>query len=156
MSEHWPMFDIKRDNAIIEAGGFWCSACLSGKPAGEQSRDPRYCQGCYDGLMIEAKLLGRRAGNWRPKKGKRVAEPTTGSVVMVDNDVSSKNMDCDTVAHEGFPGRQGVTAIMQDTIRVLAGQGMSCRVIEKELLKENITVSYRTIARHLKGQGVLV
>ncbi len=41
---------IKQDNEIIAAGGFWCHACLVGKPVGKQSLDPRYCQGCYESI----------------------------------------------------------------------------------------------------------
>jgi len=156
MSERWPMFDIKRDNAIIEAGGFWCSACLSGKPVGEQSPDQRYCQGCYDFLLNEAELEGRRAGDWRPTKGKRVSEPSASIVLAIGNSVSSGNAGCDTVAYEGLYGTQGVTDLVTDRLRLLASQGMSCRAIERELLKDNVTISYRTIARRLKGQGVLV
>jgi hypothetical protein len=47
MSERW-QFDIKKDLAVIEAGGFFCAACIVGKPAAEQSSDPRYCQNCYE------------------------------------------------------------------------------------------------------------
>lgn len=61
-------FDIKRDPEIEKAGGFFCEGCLVGKPAVEQSPDPRYCQGCYDFLLDEATLLpaGKRP-KWVPK-----------------------------------------------------------------------------------------
>lgn len=68
MSERWPMFDVKRDKAIIEAGGFWCSGCLSSNPAGQQSPDdPRYCQGCYGIIKGERELdktQASRVGGW--------------------------------------------------------------------------------------------
>ena len=50
-------FDIKRDMAIAKAGGFFCQACLVGKPAGEQSPDGRYCQGCYAFLQNGGKAV---------------------------------------------------------------------------------------------------
>lgn len=34
-------FDIKGDIAIVEAGGFFCRACLVGKPPIEASPDRR-------------------------------------------------------------------------------------------------------------------
>lgn len=61
-------FDIKRDNLIIKAGGFFCSACLVGRPASEQSADNRYCQNCYEFLLAETKLLeNKRSPSWLPK-----------------------------------------------------------------------------------------
>jgi len=148
-------FDIKRDNQLIAAGShFWCETCLIAKPLAEQSPDPRYCRGCYDFLSKEAELEGRRAGDWRPQKGKRAAEPSTGSALMADKGVFSAHAGCDTVAHERLVGGNGVTDPLTGRIKELAALGLSCRAIEKELLKDNVTVSYRTIARRLKGQGV--
>lgn len=48
-------FDIKRDMAIVKAGGFFCQACLEEKPTGEQSPDRRYCQSCYNFLQQDRK-----------------------------------------------------------------------------------------------------
>lgn len=47
-------FDAKRDSSIINAGGFFCSGCLVGKPQSEASPDPRYCQVCYQFLLKDA------------------------------------------------------------------------------------------------------
>ncbi len=47
-------FDAKRDSSIINASGFFCSACLVGKPQSEASPDPRYCQVCYQFLLKKA------------------------------------------------------------------------------------------------------
>jgi transcriptional regulator with XRE-family HTH domain len=33
---------------------FYCHACLEAKTIGEQSPDPRYCQGCCEFLLQEA------------------------------------------------------------------------------------------------------
>ena len=43
-------FDAKGDGSIINAGGFFCSACLMGKAQSGASPDPRYCQVCYQFL----------------------------------------------------------------------------------------------------------
>ena len=40
-------FDIKEDVRIVNEGGFFCEACLIGKPEVERSnRDIRYCKEC--------------------------------------------------------------------------------------------------------------
>ena len=65
--------DIKRDIALENAGGFFCEACLGVKTVDERSQDSRYCQGCYDYLTEEAKLLsGSRRPKWIPKPEKPV------------------------------------------------------------------------------------
>jgi len=51
------LFDTNRDKEEVEQGGFWCYGCLIGKPANEQSDDPRYCHGCFKFLVDEAVLL---------------------------------------------------------------------------------------------------
>ena len=63
-------FNIKQDVKIERAGGFWCEACLTGKPAAEQSPDPRYCQNCFTFLLDEATLLParRKSPKWVPIK----------------------------------------------------------------------------------------
>lgn len=50
-------FSIKRDIEIGSSGGFWCSGCLVGKPADEQSDDPRYCHSCFKFYKEEATFL---------------------------------------------------------------------------------------------------
>jgi len=61
-------FDIKGDLEIINAAGFFCHACVVGKPASEQSPDPRYCQNCYEFLLKEVELLpASKRPKWIPK-----------------------------------------------------------------------------------------
>ena len=61
-------FDIKHDGAIINTGGFWCEACLIGKPGSDtRSPDPRYCQDCYGFLLKEAKMLSTAHPAWIPR-----------------------------------------------------------------------------------------
>jgi hypothetical protein len=62
-------FSTQRDNEVIIASGFFCEACLVGKPVGEQSPDSRYCKGCYEFLVKEAEMIkagGQRIGDWKP------------------------------------------------------------------------------------------
>lgn len=60
-------FSAVRDREVIEAGGFFCQACLVGKPLDDRSADPRYCLGCYEFLRDEAKLERRtKKASWTP------------------------------------------------------------------------------------------
>ena len=54
------IFDIKRDIEIVDAGGFFCYACLIGMPVIDQSLDPRYCQNCYKLLLEEASMISKK------------------------------------------------------------------------------------------------
>ena len=63
------MFDIKRDIEIEQAGGFFCHACLVSKPAGEQSPNPRYCQGCYADLKTENTVVNDLPKDYWSKDG---------------------------------------------------------------------------------------
>jgi len=49
-------FDIERDIEIVNAGGFFCKACVVGNPAYAASPDARYCQDCYDCLIKESAI----------------------------------------------------------------------------------------------------
>ena len=60
------IYNIKRDKQIIEAGGFFCHACLVGKPVTEQSPDVHYCPDCYKSLLKEAALLSGQP-KWCPR-----------------------------------------------------------------------------------------
>ena len=47
---------------------FYCHACLEDKTIGEQSPDSRYCRGCCEFLLNEAKMLtGGKRPSWIPK-----------------------------------------------------------------------------------------
>ena len=50
------LFSSKRDAEVIAAGGFYCYACAVGKPIDEQSPDPRYCGGCKELLLSDARI----------------------------------------------------------------------------------------------------
>ena len=131
-------FDIKRDLEIIKDGGFFCQACVVGKD--DQSPDPRYCQGCYGLLLQETKLAPGKA-SWKPVKPRR-----RSSVLSSHVPLPVGGSGCDTTQQGTKQGASRVTARIRD----LASRGLSSRTIEKELLKDNIIVSYRTIARRMK------
>lgn len=59
---------------------------------------------------------------------------------------------CDTAKRIVAVGKTVVTDDVTAKIIVLAGQGKSCRVIEEELAKGGVFISYRTIARKLQGK----
>ena len=91
-------FSAARDRAIIEAGGFWCHACLVGKLASEQSPDPRYCQGCYEFLLKEAELLGRvKKPSWAPVAGYTGRHTGRGEALPAVKEVVTK------IADKGIP-----------------------------------------------------
>lgn len=76
-------FLAARDREVIEAGGFFCEACLVGKPLDDQSPAPRYCQGCFGFLKAEVELLSakhKRPG-WVPVPGRTEALPAKKEVV---------------------------------------------------------------------------
>ena len=62
--------------------------------------------------------------------------------------------DSDTTRDRELQGVGGVTEIVLLRIKEMSAQGMSCRGIEKELAKEGVTISYRTILRRLKEMPV--
>ncbi len=62
-------FSIERDKQFP----CWCRACLVGKTEEQMSpNDIRYCAGCYDFLLNEARLLDAKSRRshpeWLPKK----------------------------------------------------------------------------------------
>jgi hypothetical protein len=65
------------DLETINSGGFWCYGCLVGKPAHDISPDSRYCFGCYDFLLAEARLLDSHTRKaWVPAPESIEVSPT--------------------------------------------------------------------------------
>ena len=159
-------FDIKEDIQIINAGGFFCQACLVGKPAQEQSSDPRYCQGCYEFLLKEAEMDTRRGGgDWKPvnpyKKAKNVGEksaqvsPFMRRIMSTLNDKISEVDIIQLSVAARASGKRGPKhkALPQELIKLWAGEGMGSKSIATKLKAEQgIDVSYKTIQRVLSGQ----
>jgi hypothetical protein len=167
-------FDSKRDKATIGADGFFCLGCLVGKPAAEQSGDPRYCQSCYDFLAKEAQVLVDSGSRARPK-WIPVSPPTlqgrfaSQKLVKVSQDVSpimstvkEQKTEVDIIKPSvakvtiGKRGRKP-RALPLEVIRELADQGVGPKAIATQLRKEHgAEVSYKTIQRLLTRQRVLV
>lgn len=124
-------FNIKRDIEIVNAGGFFCEACLVGKPLCDISPDLKYCQDCYE-ILQEEKMIARESkdqrGYWSEKDqrgywsedgslfihyGKKYGVSKTGATVCLgDITESHQNTDisaCDAqevvtkIASKGIP-----------------------------------------------------
>lgn len=154
-------FDSKRDTEIINAGGFFCHACLVGKQAAEQSLDPRYCRGCYDFLVREAEMLPEnKRPVWIPKHQKIAPKkqyqiPRHGEGIMSTLERQKFEVDIiqPTVASR-VSGKRGPKhrQLPEDLIRQLNDEGMGARAIASELKAHGIEISYKTVQRIVTGQ----
>ena len=144
-------FSIKRDREIINAGGFFCHACLDSKPATKASPDPRYCQVCYDFLTKEAEMLPEnKRPKWipKPQRALRACEkqyhiPQVGGGIM--STLESKKDD-------GKRGRKKLT-LPVETILEMSKQGLGSKAIATLLRAEQgVDVSYKTIQRTLADE----
>jgi hypothetical protein len=158
-------FDVKRDNELIAAGThFWCEACLIARPLDDQSPDERYCQGCYDFLLKEARML-KEAGSWRrpdwipklktsPKKVGYASTPTPRNMSTLNEDKIEVDIIRPSVA-KVTRGKRGPKPkdLPRDLIKQWAGEGMGSKAIASKLrTNRSIIVSYKTIQRVLAGQ----
>lgn len=144
---------------------FLCQACLEDKPPQEKSSDPRYCQGCYDFLLEEAKRLMEhgvtKRANWipqnpanTPQKEKKVVRDHSVIVSTLKNEKSIVDTIEATVASRatGKRGRK-FKQLPEDLIRQLNDEGMGCKAIATRLKAgHGVVVSYRTIQRVLSGE----
>ena len=161
--------DSKHDNGIVEVSGFFCHACLAGKPAPEASLDPRYCQGCYDFLLKEAEMLpGNKHPKWVPrtqskkdstgKIGRQKPIQVSGDMVLNMSTVNGKKSEVDIFQPPGGKAtreKRGPKkrALPHELIKQWAGEGMGSKAIASKLNNElGITVSYKTIQRTLAGK----
>jgi hypothetical protein len=156
---------VKRDNQLIAAGThFWCEACLVARPLDDRSPDPRYCQGCYEFLLKEAKML-KEAGSWR--RPDWIPKPKTSSKKVgyaptpAPRNMSTLNEDKIKVDIIQPPvvkvtrGKRGPKhkVLPDDLIKQWAGEGMGSKAIATKLkAKHSIEVSYKTIQRVLSGK----
>ena len=170
-------FDIKRDIEIERKGGFFCQACIVGKPAKEISPDPRYCLGCYELLVKEAeKDTSRRVAEWKPiystpkpqlkenlpqaegiKATKKVAQ---GLGDMRTNMSTLKHQKAKVDIIDPSPTvrpviKRGAKAkvLPIELIAQWASENMGAKAIATKLKREQgIVVSYKTIQRVLSGE----
>ena len=152
-------FSIKRDRQIINAGGFFCQACLVGKASSNQSPDPCYCQGCYDFLLKEVTgNSSRRSANWKPRKlPKEAAQVSQGMRIIMstlDGQKSEVDIIQPSVATKTLPKRGPKPRQLPEAlIRHLANKGVGSKAIATRLKADTgITVSYKTIQRLLSGK----
>jgi len=159
-------FDIQRDIEIETTGGFFCQACVVGKPASEQSPDPRYCLGCYEFLLHEASLLNpRNRPRWVPRAAEQAkigtqkvnkVEEDTSLIMSPINDQKSKVDIIRPETPKVTFAKRGpkITELPDDLIRQWASEGVGSKAISTRLKAKGYFVSYKTIQRRL--QGVLV
>ena len=84
-------FDIKRNNQLIASGThFWCEACVVARTLVEQSPDPRYCQGCFDVLKVEAEMQPSRRVAWMPKNISHKTAPEATQTTPARQEVVAK------------------------------------------------------------------
>jgi len=152
-------FDIKRDVEIINAGGFFCKACLGAKLVAEASPDVRYCQGCYYFLIQEAAMDTRRRGDdWKPKKAHKKAVHIAGDMRRIMSPLESEKIEVDIIHPPGatrVSGKRGPKhrSLPEDLIMQWAGEGMGSKAIAARLKAEyGVKVSYKTIQRVLSGE----
>ena len=159
------MFSVEQDKEIIKDGGFFCNACLVGKPAIEQSPDPRYCQGCYDFLLKEAELLGGNSRpGWIPKNTRKSIENYPEKVIKVARHANlnmstsaDQKIKVDIISPRDATRKRGPKpkSLPENFILDLAQQGLGSKAITSRLKKDQgVTVSYKTIQRLLACQRV--
>ena len=144
------MFSSGRDRAVIEAGGFFCCACLEGKPASEASADPGLCQRCRDVLEADKKTTELA----REQSRQAVASPEGCGKTSLEGIQRSEVLPRAYSPSASFQGRCGNGGRPRKTlpvnlIRELRQEGYSLRAITSKLADEDIAVSARTIGRVL-------
>jgi hypothetical protein len=135
---------------VLANDHFFCLGCLEDKPAGEQSPDSRYCKGCCEFLLNEAKMLtGGKRPSWIPKVN-REAPPSMPEPL---SEHVEQARDCDKISigvSDRVRGRKPIN-IPVELINNLVKEGFtSCRAISQRLKGYGIDCSYRTVARVIK------
>ena len=159
MKEPWYRPDLEKAGTH-----FFCESCLGHKPLDDRSPDGRYCQWCYDFLIDEAEQLPpKKRPAWIPKIEGRKTIPVPHDVVLIMSTTNDQNIYSGHNSPAAPPikpcGKRGPKHrdLPEDLIKELAAQGKGAKAIAGELKKENdITVSYKTVERILKGQRVMI
>lgn len=168
MPKYSSLFSSESDIEIEQAGGFFCEACLIGKPINEQSPDPRYCQDCYTLLLNEARMdTNRRSADWKPKKLSKKPTPqaekvdeksayVSQGIRTIMSPMEGKKNEVDIIeARDGIRTRarrgRKPQDLPQEWIMRLADEGMGSKAITSRLKEEyGIIVSYKTVQRVIK------
>lgn len=140
--------------AALADGGFFCQACLVGKPVGEQSQNKRFCINCYDFMQVDTIAAGVIDSDVRDSIGVGEGVPKIiGGESTIGRDSGSKRKDYGTTRgrdKKQGPGRP-IIVTPDAKIHQLAAQGYSIRQISTETL-----ASRSTVQRVLSGQRALM
>jgi len=145
---------------------FFCHACLENKQAEEKSSDPRYCQGCYEFLLEEAKMdTSRKVKDWKPTKPQGKAKIEDGKVAEVSTPIRTimstlgdEKSKVDIIEPSVAPSTTGKRGrkrkhLPEDLIKQLNDEGMGSKAIATRLrIERGVKVSYKTIQRLLARQ----
>lgn len=126
----------------MEVETFFCEACLEDKTKAQRSPDGRYCLGCYQFLLKEAKLdsSSHHSGGWIPRPAPEGSHRASAEPVgWVPG--CNKNQ-----THHNSRGRPRAGISVEKVLKMQA-QGVGVRGIAREL-----GVSHMTIARLLKDR----
>jgi len=134
------IFDCARDKKLIAEGShFFCHGCLVARPLKVQSADPRYCQSCYDFLLVEAALLPpTKRPPWRPRRSIRGGQ----------NNMDSERRGIANSAIMTAPKKRGRRAVElpRAVLSSLIADG-----IPRTEIAARMGISERTLRRKLKG-----
>jgi hypothetical protein len=166
-------FDIRKDIEICNNGGFFCQACLVGRPSSEQSPDPQYCQSCYGFLLNEASLLpSSQKPAWKPvlnlkdtaykpflegEKPLPIQTPLQNTKEVLVHSKSEQTQAYQNLT-QGRPkpsvGGRPRKDIPVDLIHRLSEEGLSISKIVSELRARGQIISAMTVSRTLSGERI--
>lgn len=149
------MGELQRDKIDKLFDMFYCYTCLENKPLTEQSPDPRYCNGCCDFLLKEAKMLtGGKRPSWIPRvpvAPQNTPEPLYKRVEQA--------RDCNKIGYRyshrvgSKRGRKPIDIPMEFIAQITKEGITTCRGISKRLKDYGIECSFMTVARMIKSKG---
>ena len=138
---------------------FYCHACLEDKPANEQSLDPRYCHGCCEFLLNEAKILPRgKRPSWIPTINREASPSEPEPLSLRAKQGVEQARGCNKISigvldRVGSKRGRRRISIPMELIAQITKEGItSCRGISQRLKSEyDIGCSFMTVARVIKG-----
>ena len=158
-----PYFNSEHDTHIVNSGGFFCYACLVGKPSKEQSSDYRYCVRCYKFLFVEMERDARRRNtDWyhnNTDDNKASQVEVAQGVAQRRNMSTSENRETTVDIIQPQDGvkprgrrRPKHRELPEDLVMQLSNEGMGSKAISTKLKEQGTEVSYKTIQRVLLGE----